>query len=280
MLWCYQAKQGPWCYQLNNPSGETRLPHSLVLPGKGADKGLRAPASCTEVSGREVSTCKGKALGRLVSKSENASRLVQCYYPTESTASLSFTQTCRPMARLRLVRPRRRKYVFCPRFCVQTAFELLLTIVHTAKFVLVRDVGRKNVGSRPSGGDRMGEPGKNLLLLLDGNYWEPYGRSRPHWPGKQKAQGLWSSLSSFTPELLLPFQEMTKQYSGDLESLFLSGHKLMEEMLPEAEFSEAVKTCWKPKSWARPQTASSDNGSCATQWSTFWRMAILGPLSP
>ena len=101
----------------------------------------------------------------------------------------------------------------CPRFCVQTAFELLLTIVHTAKFVLVRDVGRKNVGSRPSGGDRMGEPGKNLLLLLDGNYWEPYGRSHPHWPGKQKAQGLWSSLSSFTPELLVPFQDITKRHS-------------------------------------------------------------------
>ena len=112
MLWCYQAKQGPWCYQFKNPSGETRLPHSLVLPRRGADKGLRAPASCTEVSGREVSTCKWKALGRLVSKSENASRLVQCYYPTESTASLSFTQTCRPMARLRLVSPKTQKICF------------------------------------------------------------------------------------------------------------------------------------------------------------------------
>ncbi|CAE7420811.1 unnamed protein product [Symbiodinium microadriaticum] len=129
----------------------------------------------------------------------------------------------------------------CPRFCVQTAFELLLTIVHTAKFVLVRDVGRKNVGSRPSGGDRMGEPARNLLILLDGNYWEAYGRSHPHWPGKQKAQGLWSSLNSFTPKLLLPFQEITQRHSGDLESLFLAGHKLMEEMLPEAEFSEACE---------------------------------------
>ena len=129
----------------------------------------------------------------------------------------------------------------CPRFCVQTAFELLLTIVHTAKFVLVRDVGRKNVGSRPSGGDRMGEPARNRLILLDGNYWEAYGRSHPHWPGKQKAQGLWSSLNSFTPELLVPFQEITQRHSGDLESLFLAGHKLMEEMLPEAEFSEACE---------------------------------------
>ena len=90
-------------------------------------------------------------------------------------------------------------------------------------------------------GERMGAPGRHLLLLLDGNYWEPYGRKRPHWPGKQKAQGLWSSLSSFTPELLEPFQEMTQRYSGDLESLFLAGHKLMEEMLPEAEFSEACE---------------------------------------
>ena len=129
----------------------------------------------------------------------------------------------------------------CPRFCTQTAFELLLTIVHTAKFVLVRDVGRKNLGSIPSGGERMGEPGRNLLLLLDGNYWEPYGRARPHWPGRQKAQGLWSSVSYFTPELLEPFQAMTQRYSGDLESLFLAGHKLMEEMLPEEEFSEACE---------------------------------------
>ena len=129
----------------------------------------------------------------------------------------------------------------CPRFCTQTAFELLLTIVHTAKFVLVRDVGRKNLGSIPSGGERMGEPGRNLLLLLDGNYWEPYGRARPHWPGRQKAQGLWSSVTSFTPGLLEPFQAMTQRYSGDLESLFLAGHTLMEEMLPEAEFSEACE---------------------------------------
>ena len=55
------------------------------------------------------------------------------------------------------------------------AFELLLTIVHTG-----------------------------------GNYWEEYGRSRAHWPGKQKAQGLWSSLSFFTPELLLPFQDAVR----------------------------------------------------------------------
>ena len=34
---------------------------------------------------------------------------------------------------------------------------------------------------------------------------------------------------------------MTQRYSGDLESLFLAGHKLMEEMLPEAEFSEACE---------------------------------------
>ena len=111
----------------------------------------------------------------------------------------------------------------CPRFCAKTAFELVLTIAHTAKLVLVRDVGRKNVGSRPSGGERMGEPSRDLLLLLDGNYWEPYGRSRPRWPGKQKAQ------------------ELTQRHQGDLESLFLAAHKLMEEMLPEAEFSEACE---------------------------------------
>ena len=149
MLWCYQAKQGPWCYQLNNPSGETRLPHSLVLPGKGADKGLRAPASCTEVSGREVSTCKGKALGRLVSKSENASRLVQCYYPTESTASLSFTQTCRPMARLRLVRPRRRKYAFGSSFLLKPAFCWLFSVAGASFGLETFEPGGPNVSSGP-----------------------------------------------------------------------------------------------------------------------------------
>ena len=79
MLWCYQVKQGPWCYQLNNPSGETRLPHSLVLPGKGVDKGLRAPSSCTEVSGREVSTARGKPL---VDSSVRARTRVDLYSAT------------------------------------------------------------------------------------------------------------------------------------------------------------------------------------------------------
>ena len=101
--------------------------------------------------------------------------------------------------------------------------------------------GKEKSREHSIGGERMGEPGRNLLLLLDGNYWEPYGRARPHWPGRQKAQGLWSSVSYFTPELLEPFQAMTQRYSGDLESLFLAGHKLMEEMLPEEEFSEACE---------------------------------------
>ena len=169
----------------------------------------------------------------------------------------------------------------CPRFCTHTAFELLLTIVHTAKFVLVRDVGRKNLGSIPSGGERMGEPGRNLLLLLDGNYWEPYGRARPHWPGRQKAQGLWSSVSSFTPELLEPFQAMTQRYSGDLETLFLAGHKLMEEMLPEAEFSEACENLLETQVLGRSPDGQLGQWILRdAQWSTPWRVAIRGLWSP
>ena len=129
----------------------------------------------------------------------------------------------------------------CPQFTPKVAFELLLTIVHTAKFVLVRDVGRKNVGSRQSGSDRMGEPPRDLLILLDWNYWEEYGRSRPHWPGRQKAQGLWSSLSSFTPELLLPIQEITHRFQADLESLCRAAYKLMEDTLSEPEVSEVCE---------------------------------------
>ena len=52
-----------------------------------------------------------------------------------------------------------------------------------SKIRLVRNVGRKNVGRRPLKGNRMREPGKNLLLPLDGDYWEPYRWSHLRWPG-------------------------------------------------------------------------------------------------
>ena len=56
----------------------------------------------------------------------------------------------------------------CQQFSPRLAFEVLLTIAHTAKFVLVRDVGRKNVGSRRVDDCRMGEPPHNKLSCSTG----------------------------------------------------------------------------------------------------------------
>ena len=91
----------------------------------------------------------------------------------------------------------------CPQFSPSVAFELLLTVAHTAKLVQVRDLGRKNVGSRRRDSGQMGEPPKDAILLVDANYWQQYKTgSRPHWPNRQRAQGLWSSLQTFTPDLV------------------------------------------------------------------------------
>ena len=91
----------------------------------------------------------------------------------------------------------------CPQFSPSVAFELLLTVAHTAKLVQVRDLGRKNVGSRRRNSGQMGEPPKDAILLVDANYWQQYKTgSRPHWPNRQRAQGLWSSLQTFTPDLV------------------------------------------------------------------------------
>ena len=77
----------------------------------------------------------------------------------------------------------------CPQFSPSVAFELLLTVAHTAKLVQVRDLGRKNVGSRRRDSGQMGEPPKDAILLVDANYWQQYKTgSRPHWPNRQRAQ--------------------------------------------------------------------------------------------
>ena len=58
----------------------------------------------------------------------------------------------------------------CPQLSPKVAFEVLLTVAHTAKFVQVRDLGRKNVGSRRVDDCRMGEPPRDEVLLVDANF--------------------------------------------------------------------------------------------------------------
>ena len=108
----------------------------------------------------------------------------------------------------------------CPQFSPSVAFELLLTVAHTAKLVQVRDLGRKNVGSRRRDSGQMGEPPKDAILLVDANYWQQYKTgSRPHWPNRQRAQGLWSSLQTFTPDLVPKVQELVHRFHADWNPL-------------------------------------------------------------
>ena len=127
----------------------------------------------------------------------------------------------------------------CPQFSPSVAFELLLTVAHTAKLVQVRDLGRKNVGSRRRDSGQMGEPPKDAILLVDANYWQQYKTgSRPHWPNRQRAQGLWSSLQTFTPDLVPKVQELVHRFHADLESLTTSLFSLMDASLAEVEVDE------------------------------------------
>eukprot|EP00439_Symbiodinium_sp_Y106_P007751 s10320_g1.t1 len=129
----------------------------------------------------------------------------------------------------------------CPQFSPSVAFELLLTVAHTAKLVQVRDLGRKNVGSRRRNSGQMGEPPKDAILLVDANYWQQYKTgSRPHWPNRQRAQGLWNSLQTFTPDLVPKVQEFVHRFHADLESLTTSLFSLMDASLAEVE---AFRTC-------------------------------------
>ena len=127
----------------------------------------------------------------------------------------------------------------CPQFSPSVAFELLLTVAHTAKLVQVRDLGRKNVGSRRRDSGQMGELPRDSILLVDANYWQQYNKgSRPHWPKRQRAQGLWSSLQTFTPALVPKVQELVHRFQADLESLTKEMFRLMEDSLAEAEVAE------------------------------------------
>ena len=127
----------------------------------------------------------------------------------------------------------------CPQFSPSVAFELLLTVAHTAKLVQVRDLGRKNVGSRRRDSGQMGELPRDAILLVDANYWQQYNKgNRPHWPNRQRAQGLWSSLQTFTPALVPKVQELVHRFQADLESLTKEMFRLMEASLAEAEVAE------------------------------------------
>ena len=127
----------------------------------------------------------------------------------------------------------------CPQFSPSVAFELLLTVAHTAKLVQVRDLGRKNVGSRRRDSGQMGELPRDVILLVEANYWQQYNKgNRPHWPNRQRAQGLWSSLQTFTPALVPKVQELVHRFQADLESLTKEMFRLMEASLAEAEVAE------------------------------------------
>ena len=85
----------------------------------------------------------------------------------------------------------------------------------------------------------MGELPRDAILLVDANYWQQYNKgNRPHWPNRQRAQGLWSSLQTFTPALVPKVQELVHRFQADLESLTKEMFRLMEASLAEAEVAE------------------------------------------
>ena len=94
-------------------------------------------------------------------------------------------------------------------------------------------------GSRRRDSGQMGELPRDAILLVDANYWQQYNKgSRPHWPNRQRAQGLWSSLQTFTPALVPKVQELVHRFQADLESLTKEMFRLMEASLEEAEVAE------------------------------------------
>ncbi|CAE7232751.1 unnamed protein product [Symbiodinium sp. CCMP2592] len=120
-------------------------------------------------------------------------------------------------------------------------FQIFLTVCQAAKFANVRDLGRKNMGSRsmPQG---MGDPPRYEVLLLDSNDWEEYGsQTTPHWPNKRRAQGLWSTVSSFSPELLEPLQQLVKQHQADLQALTQGIYNLMGKTLVKGEAEDVLE---------------------------------------
>ncbi|CAE7232710.1 unnamed protein product [Symbiodinium sp. CCMP2592] len=120
-------------------------------------------------------------------------------------------------------------------------FQISLTVCQAAKFANIRDLGRKNMGSRsmPQG---MGDPPRYEVLLLDANDWEEYGsQTTPHWPNKRRAQGFWSTVGSFAPDLLDPLFALVKQNQADLQALTQGIYNLMGRTLNKGEMDDVLE---------------------------------------
>ena len=84
------------------------------------------------------------------------------------------------------------------------AFQMMFTIIQASKFLEVRDLGRKNIGSR-SLPVEMGEAPRHELVLSDANDWRPYGEVvTPHFPNKRRAAGFWATVEPLAEDIPKP----------------------------------------------------------------------------
>ena len=131
----------------------------------------------------------------------------------------------------------------CPEITPRVIFEMLLTISHASKMAHLRDLGRKNIGSRRKDTGLMGDPPKDEIVLIDGNYWLKWRMGEnPRFPNKRRAQGFWSTLHHFAPEQLqAKIEAVIQRFQNDLESLCKAVFRLMHESLGQAEILEACE---------------------------------------
>ncbi|OLQ06337.1 hypothetical protein AK812_SmicGene10352 [Symbiodinium microadriaticum] len=75
----------------------------------------------------------------------------------------------------------------------------MFSVALAAKVVYVRDVGRGNLGLRPTNPEAGGPP---VLVFLDVNGWHAYEEGQyPKWPNQAQLSGFWKTIAAHNTEM-------------------------------------------------------------------------------
>ena len=75
--------------------------------------------------------------------------------------------------------------------------QAMFSVALAAKVVYVRDVGRGNMGLRPTNQEVGGPP---VLVFLDVNGWQAYEEGQyPKWPNQAQLSGFWKTIAAHNP---------------------------------------------------------------------------------
>ena len=86
----------------------------------------------------------------------------------------------------------------------------MFSVALAAKVVYVRDVGRGNLGLRPTNPEAGGPP---VLVFLDVNGWHAYEEGQyPKWPNQAQLSGFWKTIAAHNTEMKNELKGLVEQY--------------------------------------------------------------------